>query len=139
MAEEKAKFRFKGFIIKKSLIEIEDQNNISEDLKVDFQLSGKNYSSEERYELTLKATIVEINNNLNIEVLANASFEYEGGSLSPEEENIYFYTSAPAILFPYIRAHIGTISNLSGINPIMLPTLNLTQKGQELKANTVHI
>lgn len=139
MSEEKAKFRFKNFIINKSFIEFKNKESISDKLQVDFSLSGENNTSEQEYKLYLDVKISDSKNNLNIEIKSIGFFEYKGVTLNTEEENIYFYTSAPAILFPYIRAHIGTISNLSGINPILLPTLNLTKKGKELKENTNHI
>lgn len=138
MAEQVARFRFTGFVINKSLIEILKQDVKGGKLSVEFQLSGKNFSKENRYELNIVAKVTDEDNSINIEVDAIANYEYEAG-ITSEEKDIYFYTSAPAILFPYIRAHVGTISNLSGINPIMLPTLNLTQKGEELRTHTVEI
>ena len=53
--------------------------------------------------------------------------------------NQYFYTNAPAILFPYIRAYISTLTNLSGYKPINLPTLNLTSLREELEKNTTEV
>lgn len=52
---------------------------------------------------------------------------------------MFFYTNAPALLFPYIRAYISTLTNLSGFEPINLPTLNMTQLGKELEQNTSEI
>ena len=53
--------------------------------------------------------------------------------------NQYFYTNAPAILFPYIRAYISTLTNLSGYKPINLPTLNLTSLREDLEKNTSEV
>ena len=49
----------------------------------------------------------------------------------------FFYINAPALLFPYIRAYISTLTNLSGFEPINLPTLNMTRLGDDLKKNTI--
>ncbi len=43
--------------------------------------------------------------------------------------------NAPAILFPYIRSYISTLSTLSGLSPIVLHTLNLTSLKDELLDN----
>ena len=34
--------------------------------------------------------------------------------------------NAPAILFPYLRAYVSNITALSGMQPIIMPTLNLS-------------
>lgn len=36
--------------------------------------------------------------------------------------------NAPAIAFPYLRSFITNVTNNSGFNPIILPTINLTKK-----------
>ena len=43
----------------------------------------------------------------------------------------FFNVNAPAILFPYVRAHITTLTSLSGIKPIILPTLNLSSRNEQ--------
>ena len=39
---------------------------------------------------------------------------------------------APALLFPYIRAYVSNITALSGMQPIIMPTLNMVAVGEEL-------
>ena len=59
-----------------------------------------------------------------------------------EESQIsnYFFVNAPAILFPYIRAYIATLTTLSGyLKPITLPTLNLISLAKKLEKNTEFI
>ncbi|MBQ2321387.1 MAG: protein-export chaperone SecB, partial [Bacteroidales bacterium] len=41
-----------------------------------------------------------------------------------------------AIIFPYIRAFVSTISLQANVNPIVLPTINLTGLTGELKRQT---
>ena len=47
----------------------------------------------------------------------------------------FLYLNAPAIMFPYLRAYISSLTALSGINPITLPTLNLSGLKSELESN----
>lgn len=48
----------------------------------------------------------------------------------------FFYPNSIAIIFPYIRAFISTLSLQANMNPIILPTMNLTSLQEELKNNT---
>ena len=64
-----------------------------------------------------------------------ADFYFEKG-IEEKQLNNYFYINAPAILFPYIRAYITTLTSLSGLKPIILPTLNLIGLGKDLADHT---
>jgi preprotein translocase subunit SecB len=74
--------------------------------------------------------------NIEIDAVANYTFESEIGI---DNLSKFFYVNAPALLFPYIRAYISTLTNLSGFEPINLPTLNMTRLGEDLKNNTTEI
>lgn len=54
-------------------------------------------------------------------------------------ENIptYFYANSIAIIFPYVRAFISTVTLQANVNPIILPTLNLSSLKDELINNTI--
>lgn len=49
----------------------------------------------------------------------------------------FFYPNSIAIIFPYIRAFISTLSLQANMNPIIIPTMNLTSLQEELKNNTI--
>lgn len=70
---------------------------------------------------------------IDVEAIANYYFDKEVDIALLES---YFYINAPALLFPYIRAYISTLTNLSGYKPVNLPTLNLQRLGKELKERT---
>ena len=78
------------------------------------------------------------NKAFNIEIKAIANYVFENG-IELEKLNNFFYINAPALLFPYIRAFISTLTNLSGFEPINLPTLNMTKLGDDLKRNTKEV
>ena len=49
----------------------------------------------------------------------------------------FFYPNSIAIIYPYIRAMVSTLTLQANMKkPIILPTLNLTSLGNELKENT---
>ena len=62
-----------------------------------------------------------------IELKSEGYFEFEK-NITDDERKVFFNMSAPAILFPYIRAYISALTSLSGINPVILPTLNLSKR-----------
>lgn len=47
-----------------------------------------------------------------------------------------FYKNAPAIIFPYVRAYVTSLTVLSGIEAINIPTMNLSSIADDLKNNT---
>lgn len=54
----------------------------------------------------------------------------------PNEIPDYFYANSLAIIFPYIRAFVSTITLQSNMHPIVLPTVNLMGLSEKLKRNT---
>ena len=77
--------------------------------------------------LEMTADINDEHNALVIKIKTQGFFEFDS-DLEQKEKDVFFRTSAPAILFPYIRAYITTLSSLSGVKPVILPTLNMSQR-----------
>jgi preprotein translocase subunit SecB len=50
-----------------------------------------------------------------------------------DEVKNFLYLNAPAILFPYLRAYISTLTTLSGLDTYTLPTMNLSSLKDELE------
>lgn len=48
----------------------------------------------------------------------------------------YFYSNSIAILFPYVRAFVSTVTLQANVPPMVLPTMNLSSLQEELKKNT---
>lgn len=129
-----SKFQFKGYRIKRSLIELEEFSNF-ENLKIGFKVSGLVQQTDNIFYLNLNVTITNQEQDLNIEVDATGQYKFEGFE-KIEDISTFFYMNSSAILFPYIRAYISTLTNLSGNRSVTLPTLNLTSLAEELKSNT---
>ena len=49
---------------------------------------------------------------------------------------IEFISNSIAILFPYVRAFVSTLTLQANIKPILLPTLNLSSLQDILRENT---
>ena len=131
---EHSKFQFKNFSIIRSLIERKG-NESSKKLSISFNPRGLILKEQSTFQLQMGVKIGDKSESINIEIDALANFIFEDSS-ALEELNHYFYLNAPALLFPYIRAYIATLTNLSGLGAINLPTLNMSQIGENLRENT---
>lgn len=131
---ENNKFQFKGFSIVRSLIERKDKKP-AQKLTLDFNPRGIIFKDKSIFQLQLGVKIKDENNVLNIEIESVANYSFDN-DIKKDTLDKLFYVNAPALLFPYIRAYISTITNLSGFEPVVLPTLNLTKLGETLKKNT---
>jgi preprotein translocase subunit SecB len=127
MAEQIARFRFLGYKILDSHIQVAPDQEIGKQFNVTFdQTTGIN-ESDFKMRLVLSAKIEDTNNAMHIIVKSEGYFEFDK-NITDDERKVFFNMSAPAILFPYIRAYISALTSLSGINPVILPTLNLSKR-----------
>lgn len=70
--------------------------------------------------------------NKNIQVSLNMTgyFSYKGTDKTQLIKYLGF--NAPAIMFPYVRAYVSNLTGLSGISPIVMPTINMEPVGKAL-------
>lgn len=127
MAEQIANFRFKGYKIVDSTIRISEDMEISSKLEINFEQTTGSIIEEGMYKHTLTTKITNDNSSMNIEVKTVGFFEFDK-NLPNELLQDFFQKNAPAILFPYVRAYISTLTGLSGVAPLILPTLNLSKR-----------
>lgn len=130
--ENASSFQFESFIINKSLFELGKNSEIS-DLSVGFRPSGKLYMENQMFNLELAVSISDSSEGFKVEIESVGFFKFE--NIEKENLSSFLYYNAPAILFPYLRAYISSLTTLSGIKPIVLPTLNLSNLKDELKQN----
>lgn len=127
MAEQIAKFRFKGYKIVESNIITNPEQEASQNLNVEFEQTIGVNEEGHNMRLEMVANINDENKALFIKVRAQGFFEFDT-DLSVDEKEVFYRTNAPAILFPYVRAYITALSSLSGVKPVILPTLNMSQR-----------
>ena len=128
---EPSKFRFTNFLVREShfiMTELSDYQ-----LSIDIQPGGRLYPDLKQFELYLNVSILDQQGLLKIEVKTVSFFETD--EVDNLVENPYFTINAPAIVYPYVRAYIGTLTTQSGINAILLPAMNLQPLGESLKKN----
>ena len=130
-------FQFKGYRIERSIIELKSAN-LGENFSISFDTNGIVNKAESTYQLNLTTFIKDKEDTINIEVYVVSFFVFDNQIEKNQLEKL-FYMNAPAIIFPYLRSYITTLTVLSGIDPVILPTLNLSALGKELEENTVEI
>lgn len=92
---------------------------------------GEFYRSEHLYYLSFDFS-ANSNEKTVVRVICEACFV-----LSSDEIPEFFYANSIAIVFPYVRAFISTISLQANIvPPIVLPTLNLSSLRDDLREST---
>ncbi len=126
-------FSFSYFFIRKSQIERLKQEEVGS-MNIDIDVHGYVYAKNNTFQLDLITKVWDDKEVFNALVHGVGIFEFE--NLDDENIDSYFYLNAPAILFPYIRAYVTSLTALSGLNPITLPTLNLESLKEKLKDNT---
>lgn len=130
-------FQFKGYRIERSLIEMKS-TEIGEKFSISFDPKGLINKAESTYQLHLITYIKNQEDTINIEIDIVAFFSFDN-KIERDQLNKMFFINAPAIVFPYLRSYITTLTVLSGIDPVILPTLNLSGIGKELEQNTTEV
>lgn len=131
---EKAAFKLDGYHFTKASLDFNIPNDA--ELNISFNPKGVFYVKEARYDLVFDVTVecVETATEV-IKVSCEASFSF-GNKVSIEDIPDYFYPNSLAIVFPYVRAFVSTISLQANVQPVVLPTVNLMGLTEKLKEQT---
>lgn len=113
--------------------------DIPEDVTLEIEItpSGTYKQSKGLYNLTFevkvfcKETCSEI-----VNVICEAQFSFQD-PVKIEKIPDFFYPNSLAILFPYIRAFVSTITLQANVYPILLPTVNLMGLTKVLQNSTI--
>ncbi len=134
MKMEKAVFKLDGYHFTKASLDFNIPNNAK--LNISFSPHGVFHSKGARYDLKFDV-VVECNetNTAVIKVSCEASFSF-CNNISIGEIPEYFYPNCLAIVFPYVRAFVSTISLQANVQPVVLPTITLMGLTEELKERT---
>lgn len=103
---------------------VRNDNYSIESSKLDFKLGCEHEEGlNNKFKITIKLNIEDISNEgLSLIVGVCGIFELKKGS---NKNNILM--NATAILFPYVRSFITTITAQSGIEPLILPAINFAE------------
>lgn len=134
---KEAGFKLKGFKVIHSEITLNSSFSKFENLKINFSIKGEKDKSQ--FTLYLETEVFDSEKNLYIKVNTEGYYEFSE-DIPSTNLGKFFTVNAPAILFPYVRAYISTLTSLSGIGGnVLLPTLNLVNLGKELEQNITDI
>jgi len=123
-------FKFKKYSVVKSTIELLEGKE--PDTEYSLSIIPFGIIREKEFELKLDVNIKDKSDVYQVFVSMVGIFEFK-----EEIENIsdYFKINAPAILFPYLRAYVSSLTSISGIDTVILPTINTTPLKDELEKN----
>ncbi len=129
---EKAAFSFVQFKIPN--FEYNEANHTGSDVKIGFNPSGEYNQSTGEFDLIL-SFITQEEENIIFELTAKGLFKFES-ALKLSEIPDYFYKNAIAIMFPYVRAFISTLTLQANTKLLRLGLMNLSELEKPLKENT---
>lgn len=132
---EKSTFQFMDHLITKSVF-VRRGGKTSEDFDTEITASGIINEEEKIFQLSLGIELTDPEDNFLITVEAIGFFKFSGELKLIEK---FLFLNAPAILFPYLRAYIASVTALSGLDTITIPTMNLTSMKEDLQENVSYI
>jgi len=132
---KKASFSFVSFKVPR--FSFDDNNHKGEQLKLGFMPKGHFVSKSGEFELSIKFVASE---NMEsdkpvLELNAIAVFKFDS-SIPFSEIPEFFYNNSIAIMFPYIRAFVSTLTLQANTKLLKLGLMNLTGLEEQLKSNT---
>jgi preprotein translocase subunit SecB len=131
---EPAVFSLKNYFFEK--VQLDFSKIKSNSFNLDINPSGKFFQKSGTFELTFEFSANESENNETvIFVLCRAEFYFKNVATF-KDIPAYFYTNSIAILFPYIRAFVSTLTLQANRAPIIIPIMNLASLEATLRSNT---
>lgn len=132
-AEIITEFTFTEFLVQQVSI-IRKPSKKKGKLDVNINPTGYIFKNHNNYQLNLITEVID-DERFTCKILAVGVFHFENVLEIPD----YFYASALAILFPYIRSYISALTSLSGLEPIIIPLINPVPLKEILLENTQEI
>lgn len=130
MAEKIAKFRLTDYKITQSHFDINpSQISPNDDMSVEVTRENLLNDSKSLFKLDMSVKMKDEKGNINISIKIEGVFEFDS-DLTDKQKNDFFGINAPAILFPYVRAYISSLTSLSGFNHLILPTINFAARAE---------
>ena len=126
MAETKADLIFKYYRIGKSKIELDiNAPRIEGEIEISIANETRRIGDNE-FEIELNTTVVNESKTMDIQVSMTGYFEVSP-TLDENKIAALIKLNAPAIMFPYIRAYISSLTGLSGLAPVIIPAINMSK------------
>ncbi|WP_338762038.1 protein-export chaperone SecB [Bernardetia sp. ABR2-2B] len=133
--EQKQNFTLHNVILMESSFKRTAQVSFSdEDFKGDISIGVEN--EKNGLNLTVSLTVEYKAGIENEEPQIQSLIKMIGNFQCPETEielsvDSFAKVNAPAIIFPFVREHLASVSMKAGINPILLPPVNFVRLAQK--------
>lgn len=134
---KQAAFSLKNYTFSKVNIDYSNKSNTS-DIGIDIKPSGVYDKNKSQYRLNFVFSATTNGDNPFVIVVCESIFDLKNIEAT-EEIPPFFYKNSIAILFPYIRAFVSTVTLQANREPMILPTMNLSSLETILKENTTTI
>lgn len=125
-----AKFRFNNYIVEECELK-QTGGVVSKEMHFAIEPYGELQEDGQSFILTLQVHVNDKADNFKAMLKIKGFFSYE--ALDKKTLLDFICTNAPAIMFPYVRAFVSSLSSLSGIVTIIMPTINMVQVGKALR------
>lgn len=135
---EQATFSFEKYQVEKFAFDIE--NIPEENISIKIDPKGKFIVAEKKFILSFHFFAFDKEKSHEdsfVECLMKAEFIFSDTIASLEDVPNYFYANSIAIVFPYLRAFISSLTIQANLKPVILPTMNLTALSTPLKDNII--
>jgi preprotein translocase subunit SecB len=135
---QKAAFSFHSFKVPR--FSYDEGSHDGSELKLGFDPKGKYNSSTGEFELTLLFLTHDASapSRVIFELTAIAVFKFDS-PISITEIPQFFYKNAIAIMFPYVRAFVGTLTLQANTKLLNLGLMNLSALEKPLMENTTTV
>lgn len=132
---EKALFYLKDYSFDKFSLDLEGLTG-EETIALSFDPHGTYNQQDGSFSLQFIFTAIVENKDIPVvKVLCNAVFQFKDAIPFTDIPD-YFFSNSIAILFPYIRAMVSTLTLQANVKPIVLPTMNLSALKEQLRKQT---
>lgn len=131
----KAIFKFEDYQFSKISLDTNKIGGTDKSLSLDFNVSGEYDETKGKFILKFDFDAQNSQNESVIFVSCRSTFSFEN-PIAIEDIPDFFYPNSIAIIFPYVRAMVSTLTLQANIQPIILPTINLLFLKDNLKGNT---
>jgi len=124
---EPTKLQFDSFeVIKINIERFQNwkKKQVAFDVKHVSELGSKENSNSFHSYILVTAKGEEEAGPINLEVHVVGKFTIIGDHITNKERESFIHISSPAILFPYVRAFISSVTIQMNIEPIILPPVN---------------
>lgn len=133
---QKAAFSIESYKFNKVIIDM--ANHTSNDVELFFSVKGEFLTEAKKYKLMFSVRAFSENKGIKepfvyIECVGLFKFKHLS---SNEEIPEFFYRNSTAILFPYVRAYVSIVTTQANVPGLILPTVNISYLGDELKKRT---